>query len=115
MNLTGETFDSTTKQMVASFTWEGQVPHTGSVLWQIVIHSDVRQTIRRLGYKIVDGQPSAQFVWDAGGAWQATPEHDADLEANRLTARSNPLALHGMDAGWSWEGVLNVDGDDVGT
>ncbi|GAA2027697.1 hypothetical protein GCM10009740_16700 [Terrabacter terrae] len=114
MFLTRATFDTTREPIVASFVWDGQLPRTGAVLWQVVVHSKDRQSVRRLGYKIVDAQPSAQFVWDEGGAWQATPEHDADLEANRLTARFNPLALHGMGNDWTWEAVLSVDGQDLG-
>ena len=86
----------------------------GCVLWQINVHSGDGQSIRFLGYKIVDGQLSAQFVFDFGGAWQANPEPDADVEAHRLSARFSPLAMQGMGADWTWEAVLNVNGDDVG-
>lgn len=114
MNLTGAAFDPSKEPMVASFAWEGRVPLVGSVLWQIVVHSADRQTVRRLGYKIVDGRPAAQFVWVTEGPWQANPGYDADLEVNMLTARFSPLALHGLGSGWSWEAVLSIDGVDAG-
>lgn len=101
--------------MVATFYWEGDVPQTGTVLWQINLRSGDRQTVRFLGYKVVDGQHSAQFVFDFEGAWQATPQPSAHLEAHRLTARFSPLAMEGMGHGWTWEAVLSVDGADVGT
>ena len=113
MHLSGTTFDHAVDPMVGTFTWEGQVPSVGSVLWQITMRSGDGNTVRFLGYKIVDGEPSAQFVFDLGGAWQANPQHDAVLERNRLTARFNPLALQGMGDDWTWDAVLNVNGDDV--
>ncbi len=54
--------------------------------------SGYSETIRFLGYKIVDGEHSACFVFDFGGAWQANPEPDVDLEANRRVALFTCLA-----------------------
>src|SRR5215207_2332939 len=73
MDLTNVTFAAISDSLVATFIWTGQVPRRDAVLWQIKLTSGDRETIRYLGYKIVDGKHSAQFVYDFGGAWQANP------------------------------------------
>ena len=113
MNLTNVTFDASSDPLVATFTWTGQVPRRDAVLWQIKLTSGDKETIRYLGYKIVDGKHSAQFVYDFGGAWQANPTPAVELEENRLTAWFNSLAMTNMGVDWTWQALLTIDGKDV--
>jgi hypothetical protein len=115
MDLQHVSFLSAPDVLTASFTWVGHVPDSGPVLWQVNVTSSDKETIRFLGYKIVDGQHSAHFVHEFGGGWQANLEPDVDLEPGVLTVRFPPLALAGMGNAWTWDAVLSVNGYDVGT
>jgi hypothetical protein len=70
-------------------------------------------TVRQLGYKIVDGERSALFVFDLGRAQQQNLDTPESLGGNRLIVRFPQQALADMGLGARWKAVLNVDGADV--
>jgi hypothetical protein len=113
MNLTDVTFDASSDPLVATFTWTGQVPRRDAVRWQIKLTNGDKEAIRYLGYKIVDGKHSAQFVYGFGGCMASQPNTGRGTGGNRLTVWFNSLAMTNMGVDWTWQALLTIDGKDV--
>lgn len=112
-DLTGTDLNAGGDPLDVAFTWDGQVPSTGSVLWVVWVTSADGETSRQLGYKIVDGQPSAQFVFDFASLQQDNLAGSAELGAQQLVAQFPRSAVDDLGEGWTWRAMLNVDGADV--
>lgn len=99
------------------FEWNGRIEESNSVLWSVTFTSPEGHS-RQLGYKIVDGQHSAQFVFNHTTARQTNFERDVDIVGTgSLTARFpyDLAADLGPVENCTWRGVLTIDGKDVST
>lgn len=99
--------------IVATYSWSGRTPRTGSVLWVITASRADGSGTRQLGYKIVDAVESAHFVFDFGTSQQANDVGTVTLAAQTLTATFPASAVADLGDGWTWKADLNVAGDDV--
>lgn len=115
LDLTNVELDSSNDIVAVTFEWSGTVPQSGSVLWVATVSAADGSTSRQLGYKIVDGEKSAHFVFDLGSATQDNLEGDVRLEAQTLVADFPTSAVNDLGEGWTWRAALNVDGIDVDT
>ncbi|MDQ4007371.1 MAG: hypothetical protein M3211_04685 [Actinomycetota bacterium] len=83
------------------------------VLWSMFVTSpDGEQTVQ-LGYEVVGGAFSAQFVTDRATGRRQDVEEDADLRDGEITVRF-PARMVGVAANWpTWRAVVTVSGSDV--
>ena len=93
--------------------WDDDLSGRDSVLWSMVITSPDGQETVQLGYEMVDGAFSAQFVTDRSSARQQNVDEDADVGEREITVRF-PASSVGVAAEWpTWRAVITVDGVDV--
>lgn len=97
-------------ETVVRFEWQGELTGHNAVLWSLFV-TDQDGNTRQVGYKIVDDQPSAQFVFDHTVARQTNFPFDACLTETSLAARFAVPALLGSGAS-RLRAVLCVDGTD---
>ena len=99
--------------MTIVFEWNGSIPDHGSVLWSVTAVNSDSDTVRQFGYKIVDGETSAHFVFDFNAVRQDNHPEDVDLTEGRLEARFPRSVIAALGDEWTWEAALCIDGTDV--
>lgn len=115
IDLTRVSLDTTGAGVTLTYEWDGSVPPAGSVLWVTTVSSANGNTARQLGYKLVDAQPSAYFVFDFSAAQQENLSGSVHLTSQQLVASFPGPAVSDLGDGWRWTAVLNVDGNDADT
>lgn len=104
--------------------WRGDLQWRGTVLWSVVVRDPASGETRQVGYKLVDDEDAAQFVFDHTGRpmqtnfeFDRTLEHDVTVgrEGGRVVARFPVAALPDLGAGTTYSWTINVDGEDVVT
>lgn len=114
MRLTNVVVDGQADPIEVRFEWDGDLAGARSVLWTIWLARADGSGGRQLGYKIVDGEFSAHYVFDSALARQENlTDHAANLAGRALSAEFPASALEGFGDMWTWYAVLNVNGDDV--
>lgn len=93
-----------------TYRWRGGVPAVGTVLWATEFKGP--DAIKQLGYKILDGEAIAQFVFDAIEA-QQTNSGTADLATQKLVARFDGQDVGIIGVPRTWTATLNVEGLDI--
>lgn len=112
MNLTSTTLMATNDRVIVTFNWDDDVRDANSVLWTVTA-VDQSGGLWQLGYKLVDGEFSAQYIFDFTNAKQTSAGALHNLERGTLTVEFQPAA--GLDfKTWTWHmAVLTIDGEDV--
>ncbi len=106
--------DATNDPLRVTFEWAGGVRRSKSVLWVVWVSRADGGDARQLGYKIVDGQFSAHYVFDFATAQQQNlTDYAARLSEQSLVVEFPMSAVAGLGDDWRWRAVLNIDGDDV--
>jgi hypothetical protein len=59
LDLTGVTVEATGDGVRVTFTWTGEVPTTGTAFWSAILASADGETVRQVGYEILDAHPIA--------------------------------------------------------
>lgn len=114
LDLTGVEVTASGDDVTITFTYAGEVPTTGSALWSVTVASADEQTARQLGFKVIDGTPSA-FVYDMSTATQENLTPASGPAGGTLTQTFAASAGDGLGEGWTWHAVLSVEGTDVDT
>lgn len=97
-----------------TFEWDEVISYDHVVLWSLFA-SDASGRTRQFGYKIIDGQPAAQFIFNHNSARQDNVLVAASLGDLSLQIRFTAAAVDGQDLQSSTDrhAVLTVDGLDV--
>ena len=93
-----------------TYRWRGDVPAAGTVLWSTNFTGP--DAIKQLGYKILDGEVIAQFVFDAIETKQ-TDSGTADLGTRKLVARFDGQDVGIIGVPRTWTATLSVEGLDT--
>ena len=84
-----------------------------TVLWSMLVTSADGEESVQLGYEVVGGAFSGQFVTDRATGRRQDLDEDADLLDGEITVRF-PAGTVGFAADWpTWRAVITVDGRDV--
>jgi len=106
--------EATNDPIRVTFEWTGLARQPKSILWVVWVSRANGGDARQLGYKTVDGKPSAHYVFDFATAQQQNLANCAARLSERRLGVEFPLsAIAGLGADWQWRAVLNIDGDDV--
>lgn len=93
--------------------WDDDLNGGESVLWSMLVTSEDGDETVQLGYKVVDGVFSAQFVFDHVSARQVNVGEDVTLGEGEITVRF-PTDVVGAAGQWPvWKAIITVDGSDV--
>ncbi len=106
LDLTLLTIAKTPDEVLFIYEYEGSVPMSGSVLF---VSSD---GLKQYGYKLVDGQESAHFVFDFSTAQQENVDLAAEVEATEARVS---FAVRAVDIAKLAGGTatISVEGTDV--
>ena len=102
----------------ARVTWKlsAPLPTTGSALVSLLAASEDGSVTRQLGYKTVDGEFSAYYVFDMGTAQQRALDGLPDTSTPGEISGVLPSAdIDALGGNWHWSAALNLDGKDVDT
>lgn len=94
------------------FEWDEEIGLHNAVLWSLfVIDGDGNS--RQFGYKLVNGEPAAQFIFDHTRAQQTNFAFDADRTTHQLRVRFPDNNDEPAGDGRFDHAVLTIDGVDV--
>ncbi|NMO05009.1 hypothetical protein HH308_27690 [Gordonia sp. TBRC 11910] len=102
----------------ARVTWKlsASLPTTGSSLVTLLATSEDGAVTRQLGYKTVDGEFSAYYVYDMNAAQQRALGGLPDtLTPGRISAVLPAADIDELGDNWHWSAALTLDGKDVDT
>lgn len=102
----------------ARVTWKlsAPLPTTGSTFLSLLAASEDGSISRQLGYKTVDGEFSAYYVFDMGTAQQRALDGLPDTSTPGQVSGVLPSAdIDSLGDNWHWSAALNLDGKDVDT
>ena len=89
------------------------VPARGVVLLSLMVTTARSYPIRReIGYKAINGEQAALFVFDYDTGRQATLDGAADVTSESVSVLVPKSAL-GYVHDWQWWATVNIDGKDV--
>lgn len=106
LDMTSVTVSKADDKIVFTYVHSGSVPTTGSLLFSVLAGT------KQYGYKQVDGQESAHFIFDFSASQQVTVEDDAEVGP---TETSVTFAADAVDVATLAGGTatINIEGTDV--
>lgn len=115
MNLAGASVDLVGDELVAMWSWTGDVPAEGTLLLSTNVYREGLAE-RLLGLKFLGGRPIAQYVfwWRQGSQDDLPLDFEIDEAGQFCTVRYPAVLTEGLPSQLKWQSVLNVDGRDVG-
>jgi hypothetical protein len=110
VDLTDVAMVSDSDTVVLAFTFAGPVPARGDLVLAVEASSTDGGTVRQLGIKIHDGQPSGAFVGDSSGA-APTQLNDAVHIAENAVHAAFPLGtVRDLGGSWRWYAAVGSAG-----
>lgn len=98
------------------FAWTGDIENQASVLWSVFVHPSNGRAPLQLGYKLVDGQFAAFFVFD----YETTRTRQINVPGAAVLTDGELMATFPVEAvgrdissSWRWKAHLSVAGIDV--
>lgn len=115
MKLTGASVDIVGGDLVAMWSWTGDVPNEDTVLLSTNLRVG-QLSERLLGLKLLDGQPIAQYIfwWEQASQDEVPLNFEMDEAGQFCTVRYPAVLTEGLPRPLQWQAVLNVAGQDVG-
>lgn len=96
-----------------TWTYSGQLPATGTVLFSLIAANESGSVVKQLGYKTLDGEQIAYFVAGMPGKQVNLSGFPDTGTPGEVSAVMPSDAVDSLGDNWHWSSAINIDGKDV--
>lgn len=96
-----------------TWTYSGDLPAAGTVLFSLTGANQAGTVVKQLGYKTLDGQQIAYFVFDSSSKQLNLAGFPDTSVPGEISAVMPSAAVDALGQNWHWSSSLNVNGHDV--